>query len=89
MFTANIYIKEYGEIAVVRAVNSQCLSKIFSLKHRKVLPEIKRQASLLEEDKQKQSLDIVKDPKVRKGSYGKKSKLNKLRGINGKKESEG
>jgi hypothetical protein len=54
------------------------------------VPEILKQAKLIEENKdKKQDLDIKEKPTVRKNTYGKKSKLNKLRGLNGKKENEG
>jgi len=90
LFTANTLIKKYGELAVIRAVNSPYLSKVFSLKNKRVEPEIKRQLKLIEDNKdKKQELDIKEEPKTRKKTYGKKSKLNKLRGLNGKKESEG
>ena len=90
LFTANTLTKKYGELAVIRAVNSPYLSKVFSLKNKRVEPEIKRQLKLIEDNKdKKQELDIKEEPKTRKKTYGKKSKLNKLRGLNGKKESEG
>lgn len=90
LFTANSLIKKYGEMAVVKAVNSPSLAKVFSLKNKRVVPEILKQAKLIEENKdKKQDLDIKEKPTVRKNTYGKKSKLNKLRGLNGKKENEG
>jgi hypothetical protein len=88
LFTANSLIKKYGELAVVKAVNSPALSKVFSLKNQRVVPEIKKQLKIIEEQsKNKQELDIKDKPESRKKSYGKKSGLNKLRGLNGKKES--
>jgi len=90
LFTANSLIKKYGEMAVVRAVNSPSLAKVFSLKNKRVVPEILKQVKLIEGNKdKKQDLDIKEKPTVRKNTYGKKSKLNKLRGLNGKKENEG
>jgi hypothetical protein len=91
LFTANSLIKKYGEVAVVRAVNSPALSKVFSLKNKRVVPEINRQLKLLEQrPEQKQELDIKQDPVARKKSFGKKSKLSKIRNIkkDGKEESE-
>ena len=88
LFTANSLIKKYGELAVVRAVNSPTLSKVFSLKNQRVVPEIKKQLKIIEEQsKNTQELDVKDKPESRKKSYGKKSGLNKLRGLNGKKES--
>jgi len=90
LFTANSLIKKYGEVAVVKAINSPSLAKVFSLKNKRVVPEILKQVKFIEENKdKKQDLDIKEKPTVRKNTYGKKSKLNKLRGLNGKKENEG
>ena len=90
LFTAKSLVKKYGEVAVVKAVNSPSLTKVFSLKNKRVVPEILRQVKIIEDNKdKKQELDIKEKPTVRKSAYGKKSKLNKLRGLNGKKESEG
>jgi competence protein ComGC len=88
MFAANSLIKKYGEKAVVRAVMNQ--KSVFSLKNKRIIPEIKKQINLIEEESKrtKQELDVKKEAKTRKKSYGKKSSLNKLRGLNGKKESE-
>ena len=89
MFAANSLIKKYGEKAVVRAVANQ--KSIFSLKNRRLLPEINKQVKLIEQEQTKpaQELDVKKEAKTRKKSYGKKSGLNKLRGLdNGKKESQ-
>jgi hypothetical protein len=88
LFTANSLIKKYGELAVVKAINSPALSKVFSLKNQRVVPEIKKQLKIIEEQsKNTQELDVKDKPESRKKSYGKKSGLNKLRGLNGKKES--
>lgn len=88
MFTANSLIKKYGEKAVVRAVMNQ--KSVFSLKNKRIIPEIKKQIAIIEQEKNKpkQDLKINKEAKTRNKSYGKKSGLNKLRGLNGKKESE-
>jgi hypothetical protein len=89
LFTANALIKKYGETAVVKAVISPYLSKVFSLKNKRVIPEIIKQSKILEENKEsKQELEIKEKPTIRKKTYGKKSKLNKLRGLDGKKENE-
>lgn len=89
MFAANNLIKKYGEKAVVRAAVNQ--TSIFSLKNKRLISEINKQISLIEQEKNKpsQELDVKKEAKTRKKSYGKKSGINKLRGLdNGKKESE-
>ena len=89
MFTANNLIKKYGEKAVVRAAINQ--TSIFSLKNKRLISEINKQIKLIEQEETKptQELDVKKEPKTRKKSYGKKSGLNKLRGLdNGKEESQ-
>jgi hypothetical protein len=90
LFTANSLISKYGEVAVVKAVASPSLTKVFSLKNKRVIPEIRRQLKLIEnQSENKQDLEVKEKPSVRKNTYGKKSKLNKLRGLDsGKKESE-
>ena len=86
LFAANKLIKQYGEKPVLRAVLEK--KSVFSLKNRQILPEIKKQVAKMNmEESKPQDLEIKKEPKTRKKSYGKKSKLSKLRGINGKKES--
>tara|TARA_R110000751_G_scaffold39631_1_gene93908 strand:- start:884 stop:1339 length:456 start_codon:yes stop_codon:yes gene_type:complete len=89
MFTANSLIKTHGEKAVVRAVLQQ--KSVFSLKNKRLISEIYKQAKLIEQEENKpsQELDVKKEAKTRKKSHGKKSGLNKLRGLdNGKKESQ-
>jgi hypothetical protein len=89
LFAANSLIKKYGEVAVIKAVTSPSLSKVFSLKNRRVVPEIKKQLKIIEEQSnKKQELEVKEKPTQRKKSFGKKSGLTKLRGLdNGKKES--
>ena len=89
MFAANNLIKKYGEKAVVRAAVNQ--TSIFSLKNKRLISEINKQIKLIEQEETKptQELDVKKEAKTRKKSYGKKSGLNKLRGLdNGKEESQ-
>ena len=53
--------------------------------------EIKKQLKLIEDNKdKKQELNVKEQPKTRKKTYGKKSKLSKIRNIkkDGKEESE-
>ncbi len=89
MFAANSLIKKYGEKAVLKAVANQ--KSVFSLKNKRLVPEIIKQKKIIEEEDKKpnQELDVKKEAKTRKKSYGKKSGLNKLRGLdNGKEESQ-
>lgn len=87
LFAANKLIKEYGEKAVVKAVSVK--ESVFSLNNKSIITEIKKQHKEINTEKPKeQELEIKKDPVQRKKTYGKKSGLNKLRGLDGKKESE-
>ncbi len=67
LFAANALVKKYGEVAVVKAVNSPYLSKVFSLKNKRVVPEIEKQLKLMKDNKdKKQDLNVKEEPKTRK-----------------------
>lgn len=85
LFAATSLIKKHGEKPVVRAVIK--MESVFSLNNKMILSEIIRQSKEPEKEK-KEDLDVKKDPVKRNKTYGKKSGINKLRGLNGKKESE-
>ena len=65
-------------------------SKIFSLKNKRAIPIIKKYNNIIKKEKEQeaQKLDVKEDAETRKKSFGKKSNLNKLRGLkfDGKKE---
>lgn len=90
LIAANKIINEYGEEAVVRAINSKEWGKIFSLKNKRAIPIIKKYNNIIKKEKEQeaQKLDVKEDAETRKKSFGKKSNLNKLRGLkfDGKKE---
>jgi len=83
LWAAREVIKNYGEEAVVRAVNSPEWGKIFSLKNKRAIPIIKKYSEIVKKEKEQeaQQLDVKEDAETRKKSFGKKSKLNKLRGL--------
>lgn len=83
LWAAREVIKNYGEEAVVRAVNSPEWGKIFSLKNKRAIPIIKKYQKIVEEENQKeiQELDVQEDAVARKTTFGKKSKLSKLRNL--------
>ena len=83
LWAAREVIKNYGEEAVVRAVNSPEWGKIFSLKNKRAIPIIKKYSEIVKKEKEQeaQQLDVKEDAEARKKSFGKKSKLNKLRGL--------
>lgn len=83
LFAARKLIKEYGEEAVVKAIHSKEWGKIFSLNNKRAIPIIKKYRKIVEEEKNKeiQELDIQENATSRKASFGKKSKLSKLRNL--------
>ncbi len=90
VIAANKMIEKFGEKALVKAVNSPEFNRIFSLNHPKCSSIINRYKLLLiQEENNKQELQVKTDPKRRKKSYGKKNLLSKLRKYeNGEKEVE-
>ena len=76
----------------MKAIHSPEFKGIFSLNHPKVVGIIRKYELLLssEKDKPKQEIEVKKNAKNRKKSYGGKNLLNKLRNIeNGEKEEDG
>lgn len=90
LYAANNLIKGFSEEALVKAINSDDFRGIFSLNHPKVLGIIRKCQLLLDEEKAKpkQEINVNKDAKIRKKTYGGKSILNKLRKIENGEESE-
>lgn len=90
LIAARKLIKEHGEEAIVKAIHSKEWGKIFSLNNKRTIPIIKKYAKIVEEEKKKeaQKLDVQEDAVARKTTFGKKSKLGKLRGLkfNGEEE---
>ena len=82
-------LKKYDETALIKAIHSPRLSKIFSLNNKKVLPVLKKYQSIVEkESDKKQDLELKQNATHRKKTYGKQSQLNKLRSLDldGKKD---
>jgi len=87
---ANRLLKKYSEAGLVKAVNSNEFKykKIFSLNHPAVEEIIKKyNAIAIEESNNQQKLDVKKDAKHRKKTYGKKTALSRLRGLEDGSES--
>jgi hypothetical protein len=84
---ANRLIKKYSEKSVSQAINSNELRRAYSLRHPKVDDVVRRYDIAVKSDelKIKRDLDVKEDPKTRRGTYGKTTKLNKLRSLDGKK----
>jgi hypothetical protein len=87
---ANRLISKYSELALVKAVQSRELSRAYSLRHPKVNELVRRHdiQVKLDDSKIKKDLDVNESAETRKKSYGKRSKLNKLRDLDGKKDDK-
>jgi hypothetical protein len=80
LFVATKLIKEFGEEALVKAVNSDDFKSIFSLNHPKVPTIVCKFHKIVQTmAASNQKLDTVQEPEIRKSTYGKKSKLQLLR----------
>jgi hypothetical protein len=89
LWAAGKILKDHSEEALVKAINSDDFKGIFSLNHPKVIGIVRKYELLLEEQdkKPRQEINVNKNAKTRKKSYGGKNLLNKLRKIeNGEKE---
>jgi len=90
LFKANSILKNYSEEALVKAIESPEFKGIFSLNHPKVIGIIKKYELQIEEQKSKpkQEIEVKKNAKTRKKSYGGKNLLNKLRKLENGEEEE-
>jgi hypothetical protein len=86
---ADKLIKQYGESVVMKAVTSTEFEKIFSLNNKRCVSIIEKYAKIQEaikEEPPKQEIEAKETPELRKRTFGKKKSLNKLRGLDVKKE---
>ena len=90
LWKANKILKDYSEEALVKAVESPEFKGIFSLNHPKVIGIIKKDELQIEDQKSKpkQEIEVKKNAKTRKNSYGGKNLLNKLRKLENGEEEE-
>lgn len=88
LFCARKLLKTFSEKAMVKAIHSEEFKNIFSLNNPRVIPILNKYEKLVKQEEEKvQTLDVKEDASARKKTYGKASKLNKLRGLdNGKKD---
>jgi len=90
MMVANKLIKEYGESLIIKSLNSNELKSIFSLTHPKVKRVLEKNKLSFKEIQVKPVEKIETNVATRNKAFGKKSQLSKLRkldGKNGEKES--
>ena len=90
LWAAGKLLKDFSEEALVKAIHSPEFKGIFSLNHPKVVGIIRKYELLLssEKDKPKQEIEVKKNAKTRKKSYGGKNLLNKLRKLENGEEEE-
>jgi hypothetical protein len=87
---ANRLIKKYPEAAVVKAVHSPECRRMYSLRFPPLEAIIKKYQKIIEHQVQNSTTIEVRENSVsrKSRSYGKKSGLQKLRELDGKKEGE-
>jgi len=83
---ANRLISKYSEGALSRAINSNELSRAYSLRHPRVDDVVRRHDIALKSESLNNSkiVEVTEDAKIRTKGYGKKSKFNQLRNLDGK-----
>jgi len=75
-------IKTYSEQVVVKSINSDDFKGIFSLNNPRCKSIFNKYSKIIEEENSKnQELKVEENPISRKKTYGKRSNINKLRGI--------
>ena len=82
-------LKKYSEATLVQTINLPSCKRIFSLNNRRIITALKKHSKLLTPKPNKQQdIKLKKDATHRKKTYGKQSKLNKLRSLDldGKKD---
>ena len=86
---ANRLIKKYSEAAVVKSVNSPECKRMYSLRFPPLEGIIKKYERIIEHNSENSTtIEVAEDAKTRSNrSYKRKSSLNKLRKLDGKKES--
>ena len=81
--------KKYDCAAIVKAVNSKELSHVYSLGYPNIDGIISKYQNILESQKPTESTIVIQEkPKSRSTSFGKKSSLQRLRGLDGKEKED-
>jgi len=86
---ANKLVRKFICSAIVKAINSKELKHVYSLGYPDLEQVISKYQKIVEQqDVQSATIKIQEQPKRRSGSFGSKSSMQKLRGLDGK-EKEG
>ena len=84
---ANRLAAKYDCAAIVKALNSNELKNVYSLRYPNIERVIEKYQKIIEsENRNRTIIDVQDKPKSRSSSYGKKNSLKRLRDIDGKKE---
>ena len=86
---ANRLAAKYDCAAIVKALNSNELKNVYSLRYPNIERVIEKYQKIIEsENRNRTIIDVQDKPKSRSSSYGKKNSLKRLRDIDGKKEED-
>ena len=86
---ANRLASKYDCAAIVKAINSNELKNVYSLRYPNIERVIEKYQKIIEsENRNRTIIDVQDKPKSRSSSYGKKNSLKRLRNIDGKKEED-
>jgi hypothetical protein len=82
LFAAQKLLKDFSEKALVRTIHSDEFKGIFSLNNKRVIPILKKYEQIVKQEEEKlQELEVKEQAVVRNKTYGKASKLSKLRNL--------
>ena len=86
---ANRLANKYRCAAIVKAINSKELKHVYSLGYPNLEQVIQKYQKIIEQqDAESTTISIQEQPKSRSTSFGKKSRLQRLRGLDGKEKEE-
>ena len=86
---ANRLAAKYDCAAIVKALNSNDLKNVYSLRYPNIERVIEKYQKIIEsENRNRTIIDVQDKPKSRSSSYGKENSLKRLRDIDGKKEED-
>lgn len=85
---ANRLVKKYTESAIVKAIHSPECSRMYSLRYPPLESIIQKYEKIIERQAENSTtIEVREDATRRQRGYGKKTNLQRLRDIDGKKES--
>ena len=88
LIAARKLLKKYDEAVLIQTINLPSCKRIFSLNNHRLISALKKQQKTLAKPKDDQALKPKNDATHRKKTYGKQSKISKLRSIDAKKNKD-